>query len=108
MTAAALASSVHDDPAQHSKGGVMTHTKRSGAPPTRPRRPHEARSTAGVPPHAVDDWTRLRRFLVLGADGATYDATRATITREAVTAVERCIRADGPRAVAEIVHVSGA
>jgi 60 kDa SS-A/Ro ribonucleoprotein len=57
---------------------------------------------------AVDDWTRLRRFLVLGSEGGGYDASERTLTRENAGAVERCIRADGRRAVAEIVRVSDA
>src|SRR3954464_15200560 len=57
---------------------------------------------------AVDDWTRLRRFLVLGREGAAYHPGPVTPTRESAPAVERCIRADGPRAVAEIVRVSAA
>jgi 60 kDa SS-A/Ro ribonucleoprotein len=57
---------------------------------------------------AVDDWTRLRRFLVLGHEGASYEPGEVTLTRERAAAVERCIRADGPRAVAEIVRVSAA
>jgi 60 kDa SS-A/Ro ribonucleoprotein len=55
---------------------------------------------------AVDDWTRLRRFLVLGSEGGSYYASEWTLTRENASAVERCVRADGPRAVAEIVRVS--
>jgi 60 kDa SS-A/Ro ribonucleoprotein len=57
---------------------------------------------------AVDDWTRLRRFLVLGREGAAYHPGPVTPTRESAPAVERCIRADGPRVVAEIVRVSAA
>src|SRR3954466_15496505 len=70
-------------------------------------------SKAGVMPHptnipAVDDWTRLRRFLLLGREGAASHPGPVTPTRESAPAVERCIRADGPRAVAEIVRVSAA
>jgi 60 kDa SS-A/Ro ribonucleoprotein len=54
----------------------------------------------------TDDWTRLRRFLVLGCGGASYHASEWNPTAENTAAVERCIRADGARTVAEIVHVS--
>jgi 60 kDa SS-A/Ro ribonucleoprotein len=54
----------------------------------------------------VDDWTRLRRFLILGSEGGSYYATQWTLTRENAQAVERCVRADGRRAVAEVVRVS--
>jgi hypothetical protein len=68
-----------------------------------PRRPG-AIAEVDAPP--VDDWTRLRRFLVLGSEDGSYDASPCPPTAENATAVERCIRADGPRAVAEIVAVS--
>jgi 60 kDa SS-A/Ro ribonucleoprotein len=61
-----------------------------------------------IPGAAVDDWTRLRRFLVLGSERASYHAAEAALTRTNATAVERCIHADGRRAVAEIVRVSDA
>jgi 60 kDa SS-A/Ro ribonucleoprotein len=51
----------------------------------------------------VDDWARLRRFLILGSEGGSYYASESTLTRENAQAVERCIREDGLRAVAEIV-----
>ncbi len=54
----------------------------------------------------VDDWTRLRRFLILGSEGGSYYASEWTLTRENAQAVERCVREDGRRAVAEIVRVS--
>ena len=55
---------------------------------------------------AVDDWTRLRRFLVLGSEGGSYYAPQWKLTRENSKTVERCVREDGKRAVAEIVRVS--
>ncbi len=54
----------------------------------------------------VDDWARLRRFLILGSEGGSYYATEWTLTRENAHAVERCIGEDGARAVAEIARVS--
>ena len=55
---------------------------------------------------AVDDWARLRRFLILGSEGGSYYANEAKLTRRNAQAVERCLAEDGPRAVAEIVRVS--
>jgi 60 kDa SS-A/Ro ribonucleoprotein len=54
----------------------------------------------------VDDWARLRRFLILGSEGGSYYADEWTLTRENARAVERCIREDGKRAVGEIARVS--
>src|SRR5215204_5154676 len=55
---------------------------------------------------AVDDWTRLRRFLILGSEGGSFYAAEWTLTRENATAVWTCIERDGARAVKEIVAIS--
>jgi len=65
-------------------------------------------NSAGGYSFAVDDWTRLARFLVLGAEGGSYYAGERTLTLENAEAVKRCIAADGPRVVREIVAVSEA
>ena len=65
-------------------------------------------NSAGGYSFAVDDWTRLSRFLVLGAEGGTYYVAERTLTLENAEAVTRCIAADGPRVVREIVAVSEA
>jgi 60 kDa SS-A/Ro ribonucleoprotein len=54
----------------------------------------------------VDEWTRLRRFLILGSEGGSYYASEWKLTRQNAQAVERAVQADGKRAVAEIVAVS--
>jgi 60 kDa SS-A/Ro ribonucleoprotein len=54
----------------------------------------------------VDQWTRLRRFLVLGSEGGSYYASQWKLTRENAKTVERCVRDDGKRAVDEIVRIS--
>ena len=63
-------------------------------------------NSAGGFAWAVDRWTRLRRFLILGSEGGSYYASEWTLTRENAQAVEECIVADGARAVAEITRVS--
>jgi 60 kDa SS-A/Ro ribonucleoprotein len=63
-------------------------------------------NSAGGHAWAVDDWTRLRRFLILGSEGGSYYASERAQTRENALAVERCIDEDGPRAVREIVRLS--
>src|SRR3954451_7883360 len=68
----------------------------------------QAPNSAGGHAWAVDDWARLRRFPVLGSEGGSYYASEQTLTRESAAAVERCVRADGARADAEIVAVSEA
>ena len=84
----------------------MTFPKSRGArraPPQIPG-PEPTPHTNG----AVDDWMRLRRFLVLGTEHGSYHASEWTPTRASAQALERCIRADGARAVGEIVRISDA
>lgn len=54
----------------------------------------------------VDDWTRLDRFLVLGAEGGTYYVGERELVKESHDATVRCIKADGVRAVRQIVDIS--
>ena len=64
------------------------------------------RTSAGGFAWTVDDWSRLRRFLILGSEGGSYYAAEKNLTRENAKAVARCVAADGLRTVAEIVAVS--
>lgn len=57
----------------------------------------QGRNAAGVFAFAVDDWTRLDRFLVLGAEGGSYYANERELTASNGEAVRRCIEADGTR-----------
>ena len=57
---------------------------------------------------AVDDWTRLDRFLILGSEGGSFYATERKLTRENAEAVLRCLALDGRRVVARIVEISDA
>ncbi len=57
---------------------------------------------------AVDDWTRLDRFLILGSEGGSLYATEQKLTRESAEGVLRCLALDGQRVVARIVAVSDA
>lgn len=63
-------------------------------------------NSAGGWSFAVDDWTRLDRFLILGCEGGSYYASERKLTRENAQAVLRCIAADGPETVRRIVAVS--
>lgn len=56
----------------------------------------------------VDDWTRLDRFLVLGAEGGTYYIGERELVKQNHDALIRCIKADGVRAVNRIVEISDA
>ena len=63
-------------------------------------------TSAGGNVWAVDVWTRLRRFLILGSEGGSYYASEWTLTRENAQAVGQAVAEDGQRAIAEIVRVS--
>lgn len=67
-----------------------------------------ARNNAGGFAFTVDDWTRLDRFLILGAEGGTYYVQEKELTKQNAQAVMRCIQADGLRTVARIVEISHA
>src|ERR1051326_6602792 len=45
---------------------------------------------------SVDDWTRLDRFLILGAEGGTYYITESDLVKQNPDALVRCIKKDGP------------
>ena len=57
---------------------------------------------------AVDDWTRLDRFLILGAEGGTYYIGERDLVKQNHDALIRCIKADGICAVNRIVEISDA
>ena len=63
-------------------------------------------NSAGGFAFAVDDWARLDRFLILGAEGGSYYATERQLTRDNAQAVLRCLQLDGRRVVNRIVAVS--
>ena len=48
---------------------------------------------------ALDDWTRLERFLILGSESGTYYTSAPALTAGNAAAAIRCIKADGQRAV---------
>jgi 60 kDa SS-A/Ro ribonucleoprotein len=63
-------------------------------------------NSAGGYAFAVDDWTRLDRFLILGSEGGSYYAGERVLTRDNAQAMLRAIQADGVRAVTRIVEIS--
>ena len=57
---------------------------------------------------AVDDWTRLDRFLILGSEGGSFYASEQKLTRDNAEGVLRCLALDGRRVVERIVAISEA
>jgi 60 kDa SS-A/Ro ribonucleoprotein len=88
---------------------IFRHLKQNQTPQSEPIPGREAamvrNSNAGFS-FAVDDWTRLERFLILGSEGGSYYATERALTLENAAVVERCLAADSARTVAVIVAVS--
>jgi 60 kDa SS-A/Ro ribonucleoprotein len=78
-------------------------------PQTRPIPGREAdmvANNAGGVGFKLDDWERLRRFLVIGSDGGTYYVGQRELTEQNAACVIRCIAIDGPRVVAEAKSVN--
>ena len=86
----------------------MSYLKRFGTRrvPQREPLPGQVANSAGGFAWAVDVWTRLRRFLVLGTEGGSYYATEHGADARERAGGRGCVREDGLRAVAEIVRVS--
>jgi 60 kDa SS-A/Ro ribonucleoprotein len=70
--------------------------------------PGQVANSAGGFTFAVDDWSRLDRFLILGAEGGSYYVSERKLTLDNAKCVERCVSANGPRTVARIVEISDA
>jgi 60 kDa SS-A/Ro ribonucleoprotein len=63
-------------------------------------------NSAGGYAWAVDKWTRLDRFLVLGTEGGTFYVGERQLTLESATSALECVNDDGVRLVRRVVEVS--
>jgi len=63
-------------------------------------------NSAGGYAWAVDQWKRLNRFLLLGAEGGTYYVNERTLTRENAAALAQCLNDDPVRTIQTIVDIS--
>ncbi len=68
--------------------------------------PGQVPNSDGAAVWAVDDFTRLERFLILGSEGGSYYASEQKLTKENALAVQRAIKTDGQRVVKTIVAIS--
>ncbi len=73
-----------------------------------PGRTDQVENSAGGFGFAVDRWTRLERFLVLGNEGGTYYATEKALTLENAGCVRECLTENPTRTIATIVQISEA
>ena len=65
-------------------------------------------NSAGGHTFAVDKWTRLERFLILGSAEGSYYASERKLTVESAEGVRACIAEDAARAVRTLVEISDA
>lgn len=84
-----------------------SHTPRRQTPQSEPATRTQVKNSAGGYTFEVDMWGQLDRWLILGGEGGTYYASERKITRDNAATVERCLDADGARAVKTIAQVSG-
>jgi 60 kDa SS-A/Ro ribonucleoprotein len=86
---------------------LLEHFQPDRTPPSEavPGKPMVPNSAGGFT-FAVDDWTRLDRFLILGTEGGTYYTGERALTLANAECVRRCALADGLRAIARIVEIS--
>lgn len=86
------------------------HLNPSATPQSQPLPGREAemvRNAAGGFTFKLDDWQRLRRFLILGvAEGGSYYEGERKLVIENATAIQSCLKIDGKRVVDLIVEVS--
>jgi 60 kDa SS-A/Ro ribonucleoprotein len=75
-------------------------------PQTEQARPDQVLNNAGGYVFAVDLWTRLDRFVLLGSEANTYYVDAKTLTKDNYNAVIECVKVDGLRTVNRIVELS--
>lgn len=65
-------------------------------------------NNAGGYTWAVDEFTRLRRFLVLGSQAGTYYQSEKELTEQNLQVVRDCIKSNGVKTVIQIEEISRA
>lgn len=80
------------------------HFSARRTPQSEQAQPAQVKNNAGGHVFQLDKWKRLDRWLILGAEGATYYATEQKL-ENARTVIE-CLAEDGARTVSRIVEIS--
>lgn len=91
-----------------SSNDVLKGIRANSTPQTEKARDNQVLNNAGGYVFELDDLARLRRFLVLGAEGGTYYAAGTEVARDNAKVVFRLAEAAPEDAVAEIVEISQA
>jgi 60 kDa SS-A/Ro ribonucleoprotein len=71
-----------------------------------PGRTDQVQNNAGGFVFQVDEWDRLDRFLILGAESGTYYVKEADLVKQSHAAIVKLIQKDGVRVVARTVEIS--
>lgn len=83
------------------------HLNPSTTPQSRPLPGKQMqKNAAGGYVFEIDDWQRLKRFLILGSDGGTFYESEQKLTVENANALRRCLDVDAKRAIDMIVEIS--
>lgn len=80
----------------------------SDTPQSEPVDPRQVPNNAGGFTFAVDTWTRLDRFVILGADTPTFYVSARKLTLDNVASLRAAIAENGIRTVQRIVEISEA
>ena len=72
-----------------------SNTPQSEALPNKP----QVKNSAGGFVFAVNNWTRLERFLILGSEGGSYYASEHDLTKQNIDGVKAALAEDGIRFV---------
>lgn len=87
--------------------GVYKTTSRKATPQTQPiPGSAQVRNSAGGYAWKLDEWGRLRRFLILGSEGGTFYIKEQDLLSQNTEVLRQCLAVDGARTVAQIVEVS--
>jgi 60 kDa SS-A/Ro ribonucleoprotein len=82
------------------------HLNQNSVTQTEQLTPSQVANNAGGYVSAIDMWTRLNRFLILGNEGGTFYQGEKALTKENAVNVIQCIKQDGSRVVDVILDVS--
>lgn len=84
------------------------HVNKLKTPQTEQAHAKQRKNNAGGFSFVLDNWARLDRWLILGAEGGTYYASERKMTKENAATVEACLDENGIRTIERIVEISDA
>lgn len=85
---------------------LARHGSTTTIPQSEPMAPEQVENNAGGYVFALDPLSRVRRFLILGAEGGTYYVGEHDFVRDNLDGLRVAVEADGAAVVALIVDVS--